>query len=64
MDEAHAYLDAKFHPAGYNIGINLGQAAGQTVMHLHIHVIPRYMRDMERPEGGARGVIPEKQKYR
>ena len=64
VDEARTFLDAKFHPAGYNIGLNVGPAAGQTVMHMHIHVIPRYERDMREPEGGVRGVIPEKQKYR
>lgn len=56
-------LDKKFHPDGYNIGANCGEAAGQTVMHCHIHIIPRYSGDMENPRGGVRGVIPEKQKY-
>jgi diadenosine tetraphosphate (Ap4A) HIT family hydrolase len=64
VDEARGFLDAKFQPAGYNIGMNIGRAAGQTVMHMHIHVIPRYARDMDEPEGGVRGVIPNKQKYR
>lgn len=56
-------LDREFQPDGYNIGINVGRAAGQTVMHLHIHVIPRYTGDMEDPRGGVRHVIPEKGKY-
>ena len=56
-------LDKKFHPDGYNIGANSGEVAGQTVMHCHIHIIPRYKGDMENPRGGVRGVIPEKQKY-
>lgn len=56
-------LDKKFKPDGYNIGINCGEAAGQTVKHCHIHIIPRYKGDMEDPRGGVRGVIPEKQKY-
>lgn len=56
-------LDKKFKPDGYNIGINCGEAAGQTVPHCHIHIIPRYNGDMEDPRGGVRGVIPEKQKY-
>jgi diadenosine tetraphosphate (Ap4A) HIT family hydrolase len=56
-------LDKKFHPDGYNIGANCGEAAGQTVMHCHIHIIPRYEGDMDDPRGGVRGVIPEKQKY-
>ena len=56
-------LDKKFKPDGYNIGINCGEAAGQTVPHCHIHIIPRYDGDMDDPRGGVRGVIPEKQKY-
>ena len=56
-------LDKKFNPTGYNIGVNCGKSAGQTVMHCHIHIIPRYNGDMEDPRGGVRGVIPEKQKY-
>lgn len=48
---------------GFNIGINLGETAGQTVMHLHIHLIPRRKGDIEDPRGGVRGVIPSKQKY-
>ena len=50
-------------PDGYNIGINIGRAAGQTIPHLHVHVIPRFEGDMADPRGGIRGVIPEKQKY-
>lgn len=56
-------LDTKYNPDGYNIGINCGEAAGQTVMHCHIHIIPRYNGDCENPRGGVRGVIPEKQHY-
>jgi diadenosine tetraphosphate (Ap4A) HIT family hydrolase len=56
-------LDKKFNPTGYNIGINCGECAGQTIPHCHIHIIPRYKGDMEDPRGGVRGVIPEKQKY-
>jgi len=48
---------------GFNIGINVGEAAGQTVPHMHIHIIPRYIADMADPRGGVRGVIPDKQKY-
>ena len=47
-----------------NIGINEGEAAGQTINHLHIHVIPRYFGDTQDPTGGVRGVIPDKQKYK
>ena len=48
---------------GFNVGINDGEDAGQTVMHCHIHLIPRRKGDMENPRGGVRGVIPEKQSY-
>ena len=48
---------------GFNIGINCGASAGQTIFHFHCHVIPRYIGDMDEPEGGVRGVIPEKMKY-
>lgn len=48
---------------GFNIGMNCGPSAGQTVMHFHAHIIPRRHGDMADPRGGVRGVIPEKQKY-
>ena len=48
---------------GFNIGINVGEAAGQTVMHFHQHLIPRRAGDVSNPRGGVRGVIPDKQKY-
>ena len=48
---------------GFNIGINQGESAGQTVIHLHIHLIPRRNGDVTDPRGGVRGVIPSKQKY-
>ena len=56
-------LDTKYHPNGYNVGVNCGEDAGQTIMHCHIHIIPRYNGDCENPRGGVRGVIPEKQHY-
>jgi diadenosine tetraphosphate (Ap4A) HIT family hydrolase len=49
---------ASHTPDGYNIGINIGRAAGQTIFHLHVHVIPRYMGDVPDPRGGVRHVIP------
>lgn len=51
------------HPDGYNIGVNAGAAAGQTIFHVHLHLIPRYNGDVDNPKGGVRGVIPAKQKY-
>ena len=63
LDRVKELLDERYHPDGYNIGVNVGEAAGQTVMHLHIHVIPRYNGDVGDPRGGVRGVIPEKQGY-
>ncbi len=50
-------------PDGYNVGFNAGEAAGRTVMHLHVHVIPRYRRDVRDPRGGIRWVIPELAAY-
>lgn len=52
-----------FHPDGYNIGVNVNAAAGQSVFHVHMHLIPRFNGDVEDPKGGVRGVIPSKQKY-
>lgn len=63
VDQAKLLLDNQLSPQGYNIGVNVGEVAGQTVSHLHIHLIPRYAGDMPDPKGGVRGVIPEKQKY-
>lgn len=60
---ARTKLDKEFHPAAYNLGINDGVAAGQTVPHLHIHLIPRYAGDQTDPRGGVRWVIPEKADY-
>jgi diadenosine tetraphosphate (Ap4A) HIT family hydrolase len=62
--QARSKLDSELRPDGYNVGVNVGQSAGQTVMHVHIHLMPRYHGDMDRPEGGVRGVIPEKRIYR
>ena len=63
VDDVKRKLDAELSPDGYNIGINAGEAAGQTVMHLHVHVIPRYRGDVDDPRGGVRHVIPGKGNY-
>ncbi|WP_287545127.1 bifunctional class I SAM-dependent methyltransferase/HIT family protein [Paraprevotella sp.] len=56
-------VDERYYPDGYNVGIDVNEAAGQSVFHVHMHLIPRYKGDVENPKGGVRGVIPEKQKY-
>lgn len=53
---AKAKLDQRFHPDGYNIGVNVNVAAGQTIFHLHIHLIPRYLGDVADPRGGIRKI--------
>ena len=63
LGRAKAVLGEEFKPDGYNIGINDGPTAGQTVPHLHIHLIPRYKGDLEDPRGGVRWIIPGKAKY-
>jgi diadenosine tetraphosphate (Ap4A) HIT family hydrolase len=63
LDEVKPVIDREFGPDGYNVGVNVGAAAGQSIPHLHIHLIPRYTGDVENPQGGVRGVIPHKQKY-
>ncbi len=63
LKRAKSVLDNEFKPQGYNIGINDGVAAGQTVPHLHIHLIPRYSNDRADPRGGVRWIIPEKADY-
>lgn len=56
-------VEDRFHPDGYNIGVNVNAAGGQSVFHVHMHLIPRYLGDVDNPKGGVRGVIPSKQKY-
>jgi diadenosine tetraphosphate (Ap4A) HIT family hydrolase len=51
------------HPDGFNLGVNVGRAAGQTVEHAHLHLIPRYVGDVADPRGGIRWVIPERAAY-
>ena len=63
IDEGKKLLDKKYSPDSYNVGINCGEHAGQTIMHVHVHLIPRYIGDIKNPTGGVRGVIPEKMKY-
>jgi len=63
MNTVKEIVSKKFNPDGFNIGVNIGEKAGQTINHVHIHLIPRYDGDVEEPKGGIRGVIPEKQKY-
>lgn len=60
---AKEVLDQKFSPDSYNVGINDGPAAGQSVPHVHIHLIPRYSGDSEEPRGGVRWLFPEKADY-
>ena len=50
--------------SAFNVGVNIGKDAGQSIMHCHLHIIPRRKGDVEDPRGGVRGVIPEKQKYK
>ena len=56
-------IEEVYKPDGFNIGVNVGEAAGQSIFHVHMHLIPRYEGDVEYPRGGVRGVIPEKQNY-
>ena len=63
LDNAKQQLQVEFGPTGYNIGINDGASAGQTVGHLHMHLIPRYAGDRPDPRGGVRWVIPDKADY-
>lgn len=63
MIKAKNIIENQYEPHGYNIGMNCGEAAGQTVMHFHCHVIPRYKGDMEDPRGGVRHCVKEKGYY-
>ena len=61
--EVKEMIQDRFEPQGINVGANCGQAAGQTVFHAHIHVIPRYSGDVPNPRGGIRNIIPGKSSY-
>ena len=61
--EERAALEAEFKPDGYNVGVNVGRAGGQSVLHAHIHLIPRYAGDHPSPQGGLRQIIPWKADY-
>ena len=63
MAECKVIIEENFTPVGYNIGFNVGAAAGQTIMHCHCHVIPRYSGDVKNPRGGIRGLIPGRYNY-
>jgi diadenosine tetraphosphate (Ap4A) HIT family hydrolase len=57
LDRAKAHIETEYHPDGYNIGVNIGRAAGQSRMHVHVHLIPRYSGDVPDPRGGIRCVL-------
>jgi diadenosine tetraphosphate (Ap4A) HIT family hydrolase len=63
INKVKGLLESNMNPKGYNIGMNCGQAAGQTVMHFHCHVIPRYTGDVEDPRGGVRHCVMNKGYY-
>jgi diadenosine tetraphosphate (Ap4A) HIT family hydrolase len=63
IERVKGLIEKEHMPDGYNIGMNCGEAAGQSVMHFHCHVIPRYFGDMKNPKGGVRYCIPDKGLY-
>jgi ATP adenylyltransferase len=63
LDQVRRRLENLYQPRGFNVGVNIGEAAGQTIDHAHLHVIPRYAGDVQDPRGGIRNVIPAKARY-
>lgn len=63
VNRCKMFIQKRFNPDGFNVGINVNEAAGQSIFHVHIHLIPRYKGDVENPRGGVRGVISGKQSY-
>ena len=63
LAEQQSAVDQEFSPDGYNIGVNVNAAGGQSIFHVHIHLIPRYTGDSDHPQGGVRQVIPAKADY-
>ena len=63
VNPVRAVLAERYHPDAYNLGVNAGKAAGQTIRHAHLHVIPRYAGDVAEPRGGVRWVLPETARY-
>lgn len=64
INKVKEITDKRYEPNAYNIGINDGMAAGQTIDHLHVHIIPRYKGDVLNPRGGVRNIIPGKGDYK
>lgn len=63
LNKAKEILAKRYKPDGFNVGININESAGQTIPHVHVHLIPRYKGDVPEPRGGVRGVIPERKEY-
>jgi diadenosine tetraphosphate (Ap4A) HIT family hydrolase len=64
LAQVQVWIETKHRPHGYTVGVNVGPAAGQTVMHVHLHLIPRYSGDVQDPVGGVRNIIPGRGRYR
>jgi len=63
LNKAKEIIQKEYQPDGFNIGVNDGEAAGRTIHHLHVHLIPRYKGDAEKPRGGIRNIIPGTKTY-